>query len=158
MTDERARGRSEAFRLAVVGGGPRSTYALERLAATIDRLNGRRLAVHVYELAGEFGAGQVHSAEQPHSSYLNRAGSQVSFAADPTVLGADPIRAPKERPTLHERCRRASRRPVTRPSTWRPPTHRAGVNTAWHCGRCSTATWRNCVGCPGSASCCTPRR
>ncbi|WP_329562459.1 FAD/NAD(P)-binding protein [Kitasatospora sp. NBC_01266] len=106
MTDERARGRSEAFRLAVVGGGPRSTYALERLAATIDRLNGRRLVVHVYELAGEFGAGQVHSAEQPHSSYLNRAGSQVSFAADPTVLGADPIRAPKERPTLHEWCRR----------------------------------------------------
>lgn len=30
----------DVFRLAVVGGGPRATYALERLSATIDRLGG----------------------------------------------------------------------------------------------------------------------
>ncbi|MGC0317691.1 FAD/NAD(P)-binding protein [Kitasatospora acidiphila] len=96
---------SQEFSLALVGGGPRATYALERLAATIDRLDGRRLAVHVYELGGEFGAGQVHSTEQPHTSYLNRSGSQIAFAADHTVAGAGPVRPPEERPTLHEWCR-----------------------------------------------------
>lgn len=106
MTDESNPGRPEAFRLAVVGGGPRSTYALERLAATVGRLAGRRLAVHVYELGGEFGAGQVHSVNQPQTSYLNRAGSQVAFAADPTVAGAERIRPAQERPTLYEWCRR----------------------------------------------------
>jgi len=96
---------TESFALAVVGGGPRATYALERLSATIGRLDGRRLAVHVFEASGEFGPGQVYSVNQPHTSYLNRAAHQVSFAADPTVAGADPIRDPHERPNLHEWCR-----------------------------------------------------
>ncbi|MCC9311498.1 FAD/NAD(P)-binding protein [Kitasatospora sp. RB6PN24] len=100
---------SREFSIALVGGGPRATYALERLAATIDRLDGRRLAVHVYELSGEFGAGQVHSTEQPHTSYLNRDGSRIGFAADHTVAGADPIRPPEERPTLYEWCRQRFR-------------------------------------------------
>ncbi|MGW0735555.1 FAD/NAD(P)-binding protein [Streptomyces sp. NPDC002851] len=103
--EEQNPGRSDAFQLAVVGGGPRATYALERLSATVGELNGRRLAVHVYDLAGEFGSGLVHGVDQPHTSYLNRAGAQVAFAADPTVAGADRIRDPKERPTLHEWCR-----------------------------------------------------
>ncbi|SDW48038.1 FAD-NAD(P)-binding [Amycolatopsis xylanica] len=91
------------FCLAIVGGGPRSTYALERLSATIDRLGGRRLAVHVYDDGGDFGAGQVHSASQPFTSYLNRAAHQVGFAADPSVTDAEPIR--DDRPTLYDWCR-----------------------------------------------------
>ncbi|MFE4516756.1 FAD/NAD(P)-binding protein [Kitasatospora sp. NPDC056783] len=105
IPEPRETGRSSAFALAVVGGGPRATYALERLSATIGRLDGRRLAIHVFELSGEFGSGQVYSVNQPHTSYLNRAAHQVSFAADPTVTGADPVRAPHERPNLHEWCR-----------------------------------------------------
>lgn len=95
-----------AFQLAIVGGGPRATYALERLAATVDRRDGQRIAIHVYDETGEFGPGAVHSANQPHTSFLNRAASQIGFAADPTVVGVDRIREPNERPTLHEWCRR----------------------------------------------------
>ncbi|MER7751433.1 FAD/NAD(P)-binding protein [Kitasatospora sp. NPDC097643] len=95
------------YRLVLVGGGPRATYLLERLSATVDRLGeGRRLDVRVFERTGEFGAGQAHSPTQARTSYLNRIGCQVSFAADDTVVGAGPLRPEAERPTLHEWCRR----------------------------------------------------
>ncbi|MFG2337309.1 FAD/NAD(P)-binding protein [Streptomyces yangpuensis] len=97
----------EPYRLAVVGGGPRATYALERLSATIDRLGeGHRLEVDLYERTGAFGAGRAHGPDQARTSYLNRIGAQVGFAADETVTGAGPLRPPAERPTLHEWCRR----------------------------------------------------
>ncbi|MFI2791367.1 FAD/NAD(P)-binding protein, partial [Kitasatospora sp. NPDC018614] len=90
--------------LAVVGGGPRATYALERLSAQLDRLGpGQRLKVLVFERSGEFGAGQAHSPSQPATSFLNRVSSQVSFAADETTTGAGPLRT--SRRTLHEWCR-----------------------------------------------------
>lgn len=141
---------SQEFSLALVGGGPRATYALERLAATIDRLDGRRLAVHVYELGGEFGAGQVHSTEQPHTSYLNRSGSQIAFAADHTVAGAAPVRPPRSARPCTSGAGSASRPTVTRPSTWSPASSRGGVNTARRSGRCSTAMSPSWPGCPGS--------
>ncbi|MFJ9445217.1 FAD/NAD(P)-binding protein [Kitasatospora sp. NPDC101235] len=95
------------YRLVLVGGGPRATYLLERLSATVDRLGeGRRLQVRVFERTGEFGAGQAHSPTQSRTSYLNRIGCQVSFAADDTVTGAGPLRPEAQRPTLHEWCRR----------------------------------------------------
>ncbi|WP_051794719.1 FAD/NAD(P)-binding protein [Streptomyces sp. NRRL S-87] len=98
---------AEPYRLAVVGGGPRATYALERLSATIGRLpRDRRLEVRVFERSGEFGAGQAHSPAQARTSYLNRVASQVGFAADDTVSGAGPVRPAAHRPTLHEWCRR----------------------------------------------------
>lgn len=96
----------ETFHLAIVGGGPRATYALERLSATIGRLNKRSLCIHIYDITGEFGSGQVHSIRQPETSFLNRACHQVGFAADPTVAGANPVREPAERPTMYEWCRR----------------------------------------------------
>jgi FAD-NAD(P)-binding protein len=97
----------DIHRLAIVGGGPRATYAMERLSAEIGRLDpDRRLEVRIFERSGEFGAGAVHSPAQPTSSYLNRIASQVSFAADETVKGAGPLRLPGQRPTLHEWCRR----------------------------------------------------
>ncbi|OKK08668.1 hypothetical protein AMK26_01515 [Streptomyces sp. CB03234] len=95
------------YRLALVGGGPRATYALERLSATIGRLGpGQGVEVRVFERTGEFGAGLAHSPSQARTSYLNRIGSQVSFAADETVAGAGLLRPEAQRPTLHEWCRR----------------------------------------------------
>ncbi|MEU2059718.1 FAD/NAD(P)-binding protein [Streptomyces sp. NPDC013455] len=94
------------YRLALIGGGPRATYAVERLSATLGRLGGRGLQVRVFERTGDFGAGQAHSPGQTRTSYLNRIGCQVSFAADETVSGAGPLRPREERPTLHEWCRR----------------------------------------------------
>ncbi|GGK86670.1 FAD/NAD(P)-binding protein [Mangrovihabitans endophyticus] len=92
-------------RLAIVGGGPRATYALERLAATADRIGGGQLHVRVFERTGEFGAGAVHSARQSRTSFLNRTCAQVGLAADETMRGARPLRAPEQRPTLYEWCR-----------------------------------------------------
>ncbi|WP_370415302.1 FAD/NAD(P)-binding protein [Streptomyces fradiae] len=94
-------------RLAIVGGGPRATYAVERLSAEIARLGrDRRLEVRIYERSGEFGSGEAHSPTQPRTSYLNRISSQVSFAADESVRDAGPLRPAPQRPTLHAWCRR----------------------------------------------------
>ncbi|MEU4656340.1 FAD/NAD(P)-binding protein [Streptomyces sp. NPDC023723] len=93
--------------LAIVGGGPRATYALERLSADLDRLGpDGRLRIHLFERSGHFGSGESHSPTQPTTSFLNRITSQVSFAADESVRGARRLRPARERPTLHEWCRR----------------------------------------------------
>ncbi|MCM2427012.1 FAD/NAD(P)-binding protein [Streptomyces sp. RKAG337] len=97
----------EVHRLVIVGGGPRATYALERLSADIGRLGpDRRLDVRIFERSGEFGSGEAHSPSQPTTSYLNRISGQVAFAADESVKDAGPLRPAEQRPTLHEWCRR----------------------------------------------------
>ncbi|MBV9822262.1 MAG: FAD/NAD(P)-binding protein [Actinobacteria bacterium] len=101
-------GTDRPLRIAIVGGGPSATYALERLDAVFSHGSGpaRPLTVHLFERTGEFGPGQVHSARQPRSSYLNRISAQVSFAADPASAGVGWVRPASQRPTLHEWCRR----------------------------------------------------
>lgn len=98
---------TETVRLAIVGGGPTCTYAMERLAATSGQLpEARELEIHVFDRGGQFGAGQVHSAGQPVTSFLNRIVGQVAFAADESVEGAGPLLEAEQRPTLLEWCRR----------------------------------------------------
>ncbi|MGQ0839449.1 FAD/NAD(P)-binding protein [Actinokineospora sp.] len=94
------------YRLAIIGAGPRATYALERLSAQIGRLGAGRLVVRVFDRSGNFGAGEAHSPTQPATSYLNRIAGQVGFAADETVSDAGPLRPGPARPTLYEWCRR----------------------------------------------------
>ncbi|WP_406193011.1 FAD/NAD(P)-binding protein [Kitasatospora sp. NBC_01560] len=92
--------------LALVGGGPSSTYVLDRLAATAHAADGPlALDVHVFDRSGQFGAGQVHSPDQPVTSFLNRIVGQVAFAADESVADAGPLLDPADRPTLLEWCR-----------------------------------------------------
>jgi uncharacterized NAD(P)/FAD-binding protein YdhS len=94
-------------RLAVVGGGPSCTYTLERLAASVGTMDPHvSLDIHIYDKSGQFGAGQVHSAAQPVTSFLNRIVGQVAFAADETVEGAGALLPAEQRPTLHEWCQR----------------------------------------------------
>jgi hypothetical protein len=103
VSDER--GSSSTHRLAVVGGGPRATYALERISAAIDTIHPREsLEVRVFERSGQFGAGEAHSPQQPVTSYLNRTTEQVSFAADESMPSPGPLRPAAERPTLYEWC------------------------------------------------------
>lgn len=91
--------------LAIVGAGPSCTYALERLAALAQAAGGPvPLEIHIFDASGQFGAGQVHSPQQPVTSFLNRIVGQVSFAADETVEQAGPLLAPELRPTLLEWC------------------------------------------------------
>lgn len=109
------------LRVAVVGGGPRATYALERLSAHADALTaGRTLEVHVFERTGRFGAGSVHDPRQPLTAVLNRTADEVSFAADETVTGAGPLRPPAERPTLARWIAQRSDGVPEEPAAWPP--------------------------------------
>ncbi|MDL9947216.1 FAD/NAD(P)-binding protein [Gordonia sp. ABSL11-1] len=92
--------------LAIVGGGPSSTYVLDRLAATVGAETGPiQLHIHIFDKSGQFGAGQVHSPDQPTTSFLNRIVGQVAFAADESVEDAGPLLSPADRPTLLDWCR-----------------------------------------------------
>lgn len=91
--------------LAIVGGGPSSTYVIGQLAA-IARASGiaARLEIEIFDRSGEFGAGEVHSACQPASSVLNRVAGQIAFAADESNAAAN-LLPPSMRPSFHEWCR-----------------------------------------------------
>jgi hypothetical protein len=96
----------EHYCIAIVGGGPRATYACERLAAEVGRARPvLPIHLHVYELSGEFGAGRVHDSRQSATNLLNRTCRQVGFAADETVSGVGPLRPRAERPSLDAWCR-----------------------------------------------------
>lgn len=91
--------------VAIVGGGPRSVYALERLLALLRRepVSGS-LHIHVFESHGRAGAGVAHSDEQPSSSYLNRCVDQIAFAADESVQAASVLLPLPLRLTFHQWC------------------------------------------------------
>ncbi|MFI8415981.1 FAD/NAD(P)-binding protein [Serratia sp. NPDC078593] len=92
--------------IAIVGGGPRSVYALERLLALLRTTPvSATLTIHVFEACGRSGAGQAHSDEQPYSSYLNRCVDQISFAADESVQAANVLLPPSLRLTFYQWCR-----------------------------------------------------
>ncbi|ATE58217.1 hypothetical protein CNX65_16915 [Actinosynnema pretiosum] len=80
---------------------------MERLAASALAYEGPLdLEVHVFDRTGRFGDGEVHSAEQPEVSFLNRIVGQVAFAADETVLEAGALLPEPLRPTLLQWCER----------------------------------------------------
>lgn len=97
-----------SMRLAIVGGGPYCTYAMERLAASVtaQQVPPAGLEVHVFERTGQFGAGQVHSPRQPGTSFLNRIARHISFGADESVEDAGPLLGERVSPSLYDWCRR----------------------------------------------------
>ncbi|MFD8754908.1 FAD/NAD(P)-binding protein [Kitasatospora sp. NPDC059577] len=95
------------IRLAIVGGGPYCTYAMERLAASIGAEGDPvELVIHVFERTGQFGAGRVHSPLQAPTSFLNRVAGHVSFGADESVEDAGPLLPEELRPSLYTWARR----------------------------------------------------
>ncbi|WP_078893127.1 FAD/NAD(P)-binding protein [Streptomyces sp. NRRL F-2580] len=95
------------IRLAIVGGGPYCTYAMERLAASVTSRDGSvELDIHVFDRTGHFGAGAVHSDAQAPTSFLNRIARHVSFGADESVEDAGPLLPAELRPNLYDWCRR----------------------------------------------------
>ncbi|MUL43188.1 FAD/NAD(P)-binding protein [Streptomonospora sp. PA3] len=95
------------MRLAIIGAGPSCTYVMDRLAAHLSAADWTpSLEVRVFDSSGFFGAGEVHSPDQPETSYLNRIAGQVSFAADESVQEAGPLLDERLRYTLHGWCRR----------------------------------------------------
>src|SRR4051812_5695360 len=88
--------------LAIVGGGPMCTYALERLAALLPRIATVRLKISIFDKAGSFGSGATHSELQSVSSYMNRVASQIAFAADESNQRAGRLLRRALRPTFFE--------------------------------------------------------
>ncbi|CAM4047884.1 FAD/NAD(P)-binding protein [Pseudoalteromonas byunsanensis] len=94
------------FSLVIVGAGPNSTYAMERLAAELTAVPPNQpVHIHVVEKSGHFGAGWVHSPTQPPSSMLNRIVGQIAFACDETNVEAKHLLPKSQRPTFYEWCR-----------------------------------------------------
>ena len=70
------------FDVAIIGGGPSATYALDRLAAALaGHPPERPLEIGVFERTGKFGCGSVHADDQPITSYLNRAAADIALGA-----------------------------------------------------------------------------
>ncbi len=72
--------------LAVVGGGPRALWALERLAAWALRSQCELPAIDVYSSRGRVGASEHYDPEQP--SYLRLNVAAAAIDADPTEATA----------------------------------------------------------------------
>ena len=68
------------FKLAIIGGGPNSVYALDLLLRHVQG-PGRRAVHHivVFEASGQFGAGLTHSRHTPDTAKLNRVAGQISL-------------------------------------------------------------------------------
>jgi len=93
--------------VAIVGGGPRAVYALERLLALLPaRRHAHPLTLHIFDNTGRFGAGMAHSDVQSKSCYLNRPVDQIAFAADESVLTAHIRLPPHLRGTFHHWCQK----------------------------------------------------
>lgn len=59
----------KAYRIAIVGLGPKGLYAFERLLAQLGKLEiDKNIEVHLFEKSGNFGAGEIYDPVQP--SYL----------------------------------------------------------------------------------------
>lgn len=92
--------------VAIVGGGPRAVYALERLLALLsDHPSARRLSIHVFDNTGRFGAGMAHSDRQSKSCYLNRPVDQIAFSADESVSAASILLPASLRRNFYHWCR-----------------------------------------------------
>jgi hypothetical protein len=92
--------------LAIIGAGPSCVYVLERITAyATHTLHPFSLDLYIFDRSGQFGSGEVHSTQQPKSSFLNRIAGQVSFAADETIQDSGPLLPSGDRLALHEWCR-----------------------------------------------------
>ena len=91
------------LRIAIIGGGPWGTYAVERLAALLTANPPEApVRVLIFERTGHFGAGATHSDQQVWTSYLNRVASQIAFACDESNTAASALLPLLDRPTFVE--------------------------------------------------------
>ena len=67
-------------RFAIIGGGPKGTYALERFVAAFKRHPlPEPVTVDVFESTGEFGAGQIYSGGNPDYLLMNYSSAHIDM-------------------------------------------------------------------------------
>jgi len=85
------------YDIVIVGGGPRGTYCLRRLALRLQGVGPLPpVCIHVVEKSGNFGGGGVHSPTQSRLLLLNTVAAQVTAFGDD-----DPARDLPGHRTLH---------------------------------------------------------
>ncbi|MAT13797.1 MAG: hypothetical protein CMJ46_00835, partial [Planctomyces sp.] len=60
-----------SLRVAIVGGGPRGLYSLERILDKARQLPATHLHVTLYDSSGQPGAGKIYSTKQPEWLLMN---------------------------------------------------------------------------------------
>ena len=96
----------KTLQVAIIGGGPNCTYALERLAALARSARLRTpIALAIFDRTGAFGSGAIHDPLQSRSNYLNRVASQIAFAADESIAGEADLLPRGMRPNFYEWAR-----------------------------------------------------
>lgn len=62
----------ESFHIAIVGGGPKGMYGLERLAAELAANPvGKKVIVHIFNRTSYFGSGDIYRSDQPDYLKMN---------------------------------------------------------------------------------------
>jgi len=62
----------KAYRIAIVGLGPKGLYAFERLLAQLGKIEGEQeIEVHLFEKSGNYGAGAIYDPNQPNYLLMN---------------------------------------------------------------------------------------
>ena len=62
----------KAYRIAIVGLGPKGLYAFERLLAQLGKIEGEQeIEVHLFEKSGNYGAGAIYDPNQPDYLLMN---------------------------------------------------------------------------------------
>lgn len=63
---------SHGYTIAIIGGGPKGTYALERLLAELKAAPPQnQVDIHVYNRSEHFGSGDIYRTDQPHYLLMN---------------------------------------------------------------------------------------
>jgi uncharacterized NAD(P)/FAD-binding protein YdhS len=79
------------FNIAIIGVGPRGTYAFERLIAFLSDANlTREVKIHLIE-PSQFAAGVVYNTNQPNYLLMNTVSSQITAFPDETVENRGPL-------------------------------------------------------------------
>ncbi|MBE2998446.1 FAD/NAD(P)-binding protein [Nocardiopsis sp. HNM0947] len=108
------------YRIALVGGGPRSTSLLERIAANLPLLApGRRVYVHVLDPFPP-GAGRIWRREQSEHLWMNTTAGDCTMYTDPSVTCDGPI---VQGPTLTEWATRLAAGGLERPPGFTTDEH-----------------------------------
>jgi len=95
------------YNIAIVGGGPLSTYSMERLAALLPQATLQiPINIFVFERSGRFGAGEVHNDLQSPTSYMNRITGQIALGLDGSSTVSDQLLPQELRLTFHEWCKK----------------------------------------------------
>ncbi|QDU80046.1 hypothetical protein Pla110_17680 [Polystyrenella longa] len=84
-------GKESALKIAIVGGGPRGLYSLERLLHYARQIAPQRIRVCLYDTSGQPGAGTVYSPKQPAWLLMNYSSKNIDAWVRDDMGSEDPM-------------------------------------------------------------------